>query len=185
MNKKRMLGVLVILVFVLGSAFSIAMPSPAVATLTASIDEYLEHGFTNDLGVKYNATIAIANAFDTDPEFVYGYHSNAAGEFSFIMEVGDFIMDTNSANVVKIAAVTSTNSPSSFAYTANGYTILSNYVATVGVEQLAETTITITPATTIGGYDHTGVYEVLDTETVDTAVAGSYTSTITFTVAAV
>ncbi|WP_320129163.1 hypothetical protein [uncultured Sphaerochaeta sp.] len=188
MNKKRVISLLLVLFFVVAGAFadvSVTMPSAATATLKANIGEYLDHGFTIGT-VKYNPSITIENAFAAPSQFVYGYKTNAVGHFTFTMNVGNFISTSNANNIVKIASVTS--SLSSITYTSTGYKIFSDYTATTvtGVEQNAESTITITPAATanVGSLDHTGS-SIVAAETVQGGAAGSYVSTITFTIASV
>ncbi|WP_155816703.1 hypothetical protein [Sphaerochaeta pleomorpha] len=169
---KRSLIVLVLLSVVLTGVFAVSLGNPATATLNATIGEYFEHGFHTVEGL-YQASVTKNNAFTTDPEFVYGYRTNGTGSFTFNMVVGDFVSGENS---VKIAAV-SASSPLTPA--SGGYTVFS--FTGSGSDKIAETTITISPAQTTGGDDHTGA-AIEEGHSVDSAPAGDYVSTITFSV---
>jgi hypothetical protein len=176
MNIKRSLVGVVLLSIILVSLSAASATEEVTATLKANIEEYLEHGVTSGED-KYQSSLDLENAFTTDPQFVYGYRSNAVGTFDFTMTVGDFINQTDNDYSVKIATVRST---SDLSYsTTDGYTVFTyTYISGASAD---EATLTISPAKISGGYDHTGVL-VADGESVATAPAGDYESTITFVV---
>jgi hypothetical protein len=123
----------------------------------------------------YQATVTKNNAFSTDPEFVYGYRTNYTGTFTFSMDVGDFI---SGSNVVKIASVSASSTLGTYV-SGIGYPVFAFTGA--GSDKTAETTITVVPAQTYGGNDHLGA-AVAEGQSVDSAAAGDYVSTITFSV---
>jgi hypothetical protein len=181
MNKKRMLAVLVILVFVLGSAFSALTVSPVTAILRATAGEYMLHGF--EIGsLQYQGGITVDNAFDTPPTFVYGYKTNALTNYNFFMEVGNFIGTSNTSAIVKISSVASSASSIAYDSATGKYLIFTSTDA--GTLRSDSTTITITPATATGGTDHAGT-TIASTESTADALPGSYEASISFTVVTV
>ena len=174
MNTKRIFIVLLLLSVLLTGVLAGSLIITATSTLNATIGEYFEHGFHTTDGL-YQATVTKNNAFTVDPEFVYGYRTNGNGSFTFNMEVGDFISGDNRVKIASISA-SSTLIPTSI-----GYTVFS--FSGSGSDKIGETTITVVPAQTFGGNDHTGA-AIAEGESVDSAAAGEYVSTITFSVIA-
>lgn len=101
MNKK-LVALALILLLAVGGLFAehtIAKPGDVTAYLKANIGEFLEHGFTVD-SVMYQPSITINDAFNTNPEFEYGYRTNAQGTINFLMTVGDFLHTNGNARIV-------------------------------------------------------------------------------------
>ena len=184
--KKRALAILMILVLATAGLFAegeitIATPDNVKATLTATIGEYLMHGFTVGTA-KYQPTVTIENAFGTTaPSFRYGYKTNAAGTFVITMSVGNFINQTTTGTV-KIGSVTSNKTISDYAVT--GYKIFDTSTIIEG-ERTEEAIITVYPAKTTDGTttDHASVV-IAANEIVTGAPAGVYVSEITFAISA-
>ena len=183
--KKRVLAILMILVLAtagLFAAYTVTVPGTVTATLNSTIGEYLVHGF-NVLGVKYQATVTVPDAFNaTAPSFKYGYRTNAAtGSFSFDMTVGDFINGT--AGTVKIKDVVIASGTLSHAVGTRVYQVFSQ--SGTGVEKTGETTITIKPflSYTANDTDITGTL-ITALNAADGAVAGDYVSTVSFSITA-
>ena len=180
--KKTFLAILMILVLATAGLFAVTIPGSVTATLKADIGDTLLHGF-NYSGVKYRPTVTITDAFGaTAPSFLYGYRTNAAGNFTFKMAVGNFI-NQNVTGAIKIGSVASSNG--ALTYASTGYVIFST-LNTLGTEKTDEATITIYPAKA-EGTDHAGT-TILASEHAgpsNTAPAGSYESSITFAITSI
>ncbi|MDD3928951.1 MAG: hypothetical protein PHY87_04060 [Sphaerochaeta sp.] len=186
MNKKLVAIALMLWLVVSGifAAYEVAIPVSVVATLTATKEEFLRHGFTVD-DEKFQATADIDNAFVVPAQFTYGYETNARGSFSFRMVVGDFLHEDSGNPSVKIASVkigTTTGVPVPASEDASAYYEIltrtnANTVYTTPAPS-GEVDITIYPATpTSGSTDHLGA-TINAGEQIGDALAGDYTSTI-------
>lgn len=185
MNKK-LIAITLVLVLAVSGVFAIVtvdMPGPVTATLKATKGEFLYHGFTVN-SVKYQSTVEVLDAFNTNPEFVYGYWTNAQGNFSFRMTVGNFIHQTSSNPAVKIAQV-KVNGTTAAPVTDETYYELFNFTNAAILDnssQTGEKTITIVPvANSTITTDHLGA-TVGSGQNVTDALAGSYTSEITISI---
>ncbi len=186
MNKK-VLAVGLLLMVLVGGVYAVTLPVTDTATLTASIGEYLYHGFfETETPDVYSATKEIGDAFTTDPVFNYGYNTNidpAVEPIEFTMSVTDFILDTNSDVQIKIGDVlfgTETPTP-----VAGVYTLFNT--ATDGASGSVQVTIQPLKAS---GTDHVGL-DITTDSIIDTlqyvnvdAASGTYTSTVTIYVSA-
>jgi hypothetical protein len=184
MNKK---GIALALVLVIAMSGVFAAPlvvatgtvTDVTATLKATIGGFFRHGFYNSVDEsEYNATLEITNAFVVDPVFTYGYETNTSTAFGIYMEVSDFEHDTEAGVAIKIAEVDiGGNTPDP---DINGvYTLLTS--AEFG--QSENVSIKIIPLKA-AGTDHLGNTISSDLEYVnDNATPGSYTSTVTISVA--
>lgn len=187
MNKKLIVLAMVLLLAAGGlfATYFVTVPPDVTALLKANVGEYLEHGFTVN-SVKYQSSTTILDAFDTanPPQFVYGYRTNAQGNFEFRMTVGDFL-NTNGVNKVRIASVEKGGTPMSPVSGQTYYLLFSeaNASSLGTVQHSGEDTFTIIPATSTGS-DHLGAsigpLEYISENT----VAGSYTATITIGISA-
>jgi hypothetical protein len=188
MNKK---GIALALVLVIAMSGAFAAPleingSPVEsvsATLTAIIGDYFVHGFDDPaLGTQFNAELEIDNAFVEDPNFTYRYETNTQTAFEIKMAVSDFINDANSDVRIKIADVlVGVNDPDP---DGNLYTILTSSLSV----QSGHADITIKPMKNITTttLDHLGTEvttEEVEKYVNDNATPGSYTSTVTISVA--
>ncbi|MDC7231485.1 MAG: hypothetical protein PQJ48_14360 [Sphaerochaetaceae bacterium] len=185
MNKK-VIALALVLVIAMSGAFAAPLVvatgavSDVTATLTAVIGGFFNHGFVNpDTGTEFNTTLAIEDAFETDPVFTYGYETNTSIAFGIYMEVSDFEHDTETGVAIKIADVEiagSTPEPVSEVYT----------LATSAVHGKSENVqIKIIPLKATGN-DHLGNTISSDLEYVNAnATPGGYTSTVTVSVATV
>lgn len=187
MNKKLVALALVLLLAVGGlfATYTVTVPGDVTALLKANVGEFLEHGFTVN-SVKYQSSIEILDAFETNPSFVYGYRTNAQGAFEFRMTVGDF-KHTNGSNIVKIADVKkgSTSPVAIDPVSGESYYLLfseNNAVSLGTVTHTGEDTFTIIPATATGT-DHLGG-TISAGQYIGDATAGSYTSTVTILISA-
>ncbi|MGE4452949.1 MAG: hypothetical protein AB7D92_00315 [Sphaerochaeta sp.] len=191
MNKKVITLALVLLIAMSG-AFAATLTindnpvANVTATLTAIIGDYFHHGFDDpDDGTQFNAELDIEDAFTTDPVFTYRYETNTSTNFAIMMEVGDFINGSDSDYKIKILDVlVGSDDPEP----ASGlYTILSSALS----GNTGSVAITIKPMKEIiaNTADHLGVIvEVGDDEDKyvnENAMAGTYTSTVTISVATV
>jgi hypothetical protein len=155
------------------------------ATLTAIIGDYFQHGFDDpDDSSQYNATLNIEDAFTTDPVFTYRYDTNTSTAFDIKMAVSDFVNGSDSDYKIKILDVlVGSDDPDPVS---GLYTILSSSLS----GNTGSVAITIKPMKDIAvdTVDHLGV-EVTTTDTDkfvnDNAMAGTYTSTVTISVATV
>ena len=185
MNKKA-IALALVLVIAMSGAFaaplvvSTGTVTDVTASLTAVIGGYFNHGFYNpDTETEFNATLAIDDAFETDPVFTYGYETNTSTAFGIYMEVSDFEHDTASGVAIKIADVEiagSTPEPVSEVYT---------LATSAGQGKSENVQIKITPLKAAGD-DHLGNTISSQLEYVnDNATPGGYTSTVTVSVATV
>jgi len=188
MNKKLIAIALVLVLAVSGvfAAYDVTVPGSVNAYLYANKPEFLRHGF-NIEGIKYQASVEIYDAFVTPPTFKYGYETNAKGTFSFRMVVGNFIHEVSTNPQVKIASVTIGTTPVPVTTPTEGdpyYEIFTeNNATTLGsLTHADEKTIVITPASATGT-DHLGTQITAGQHTGD-ALAGNYTATIQFSIAA-
>jgi len=181
MNKKLIAIALVLLIAVSGvfAEITVDMPGPVTATLKATKGEFLYHGFTVN-SVKYQSAVEVLDAFNTNPEFTYGYWTNAQGTFSFRMSVGNFIHQTPSNPAVKIAQV-KVNGTVAAPVSGETYYELFNFTNAAILDnssQTGEKTITIVPVATASvTTDHLSA-PVGSGQNVADALAGSYTSEV-------
>lgn len=109
MNKK-LIALALVLFIAVGGLFA-AVPSTTFveATLTGVVGTYLNHGFTNAVGTKYQATaVNSGNAFATgnSPVLVYGFDAKSDTAFKTVMTVSSFKRDVPGATEkVDIASV--------------------------------------------------------------------------------
>jgi hypothetical protein len=200
--KKRSLAILMILVLATAGLFAATMPTigngatPVNATLKATIGDYFYHGFVNDttfpgtrtltnpiVGSDFYATLAIENAFTTVTPFKYGYKTNSSAIlFNLNMEVSNFLKDGETTKFVAVQKVALNDVD----VTVPGTLIsIFNFTSTAGL-QSASKKIAIYPYMDFvtGAVDLAG-NAIVATNTVNGSPdAGSYTSTITFTVSA-
>ena len=186
MNKK-LIALAMILLLAVGGLFAAAytgtLPGAVTATLNANIGDYLYHGFVDaSAPTGFLSTKVIADAFDTDPTFEYGYKTNISSTygFEFRMIVGDFVHeDVSTGAVIKISDVTVDTVP---IYPISGYYLL---LSKTGAETQESADVVISPAKAAGN-DHLGVpIGASEFYGSTTAVAGAYTSTVTISVVAV
>lgn len=184
MNKKLIALALVLLLAVGGlfATYSVTVPTSVEALLKANVGEFLEHGFTVN-SVKYQSSIEILDAFETNPSFVYGYRTNAQGAFEFRMTVGNFL-HTNGSSIVKIADVKKSNVSIDPVSGQSYYLLFSeNNAESLGtVTHTGEDTFTIVPATATGT-DHLGT-SIGAGQYVGDATPGAYTATVTIAISA-
>ncbi|HKL59863.1 MAG TPA: hypothetical protein VJ863_08195 [Sphaerochaeta sp.] len=191
--KKRALAILMILVLATAGLFAGTIDplvvigngnQSVVATLNATIGQFLHHGFTTGNGSPVNgyySTITVSDAFNTTaPTFTYGYKTNASSgtTYTFNMEVLDFTNGTS--GTVKIQQV-KVGGGSAASQAGRVFEVL-KHVGN-GVENTASKTIQIIPFQTSDGTatDIVGS-TVLTTNAIDQAPPGSYTSTVTFSI---
>ena len=190
MNKKA-IALALVLVIAMSGVFAAALTingnavTNVTATLTAIIGDYFYHGFDDpDDSTQFNAELAIDDAFTTDPVFTYRYETNTSTDFDIMMEVGDFVNGSDSDYKIKILDVlVGSDDPEP----ASGlYTILSSALS----GNTGSVAITIKPMKdiTTATKDHLGVWVAIkDTDKYvnENAMAGTYTSTVTISVATV
>lgn len=197
MNKKLIALALVLLLAVGGlfAAYTVDVPADVTALLKANIGEYLNHGFTVN-SEKFQSSVTIEDAFNTDPSFTYGYETNAQGKFDFQMTVGNFVHTDGETEILikSIKKGTTTITPvtvgSETFYSL--FDIIDNAKSTGSMKQSSEATFTIVPAKKIhkGTLDHLSLTTIgANTEYADYAddedsTPGSYTSTVTISISA-
>ena len=188
---KKAIALALVLVIAMSGVFAAALTingnavTNVTATLTAIIRDYFYHGFDDpDDSTQFNAELAIDDAFTTDPVFTYRYETNTSTDFDIMMEVGDFVNGSDSDYKIKILDVlVGSDDPEP----ASGlYTILSSALS----GSTGSVAITIQPMKdiTVDTNDHLGVkVRTTDTDKYvnENAMAGTYTSTVTISVATV
>ena len=190
MNKK-VIALALVLVVAMSGAFAAALTINGIpvtnvtATLTAIIGDFFQHGFDDpDDSSQYNASLDIEDAFTTDPVFTYRYETNTSTDFDVKMAVSDFINGSDSDYKIKIFDVlVGGDDPDP---TSGLYTILSSALS----GSTGSVAITIQPMKdiTVDTNDHLGVkVRTTDTDKYvnENAMAGTYTSTVTISVATV
>ncbi|MDY0287878.1 MAG: hypothetical protein RBR15_03540 [Sphaerochaeta sp.] len=184
--KKTMLVIAMILIIATSGLFAaVVNPGTVTATLKATINEFLLHGF-NDGVTKYLPAIDVTDAFNAvTPSFKYGYTTNAAPyNFTFTMNVGDFENQNIPGNYVKIQSVASSGGQFLQIGATRNFQVFV-YNALTNILKLDETTLTITPFLTFtGGNDITG-NPISTSQAVSGAPPGNYEAPIVFTITGV
>ena len=179
--KKKCLAVCLILAMTVSVLSATpTLPANVVATLKATLGDYLWHGFVVSGQSAFQSSVEVTNAFgSTAPSFVYGYETNAAGPYTFRMSVGDFVSSTGT---VKIKDITASGATLSWDNATSSYTVFT--VPTTNTYSRSTATLTVYPAlVTTDTTDHRG-NAISAINTAAQAPAGDYVATITFSVSA-
>ena len=164
MNKKLIALALVLLIAVGGLFAELPNYSVATALLKGTIGDLFKHGFLIGDATEYDPEATIpGNAFETPPEFVYGFTAKHGSAFKSQLTVTAF---TKTDGVVNIATVTvavpgSDPKVSNWTDASTPIDVLEYKTSDINKTVTRDATITITPATTDG------------------KPSGQYTSTVT------
>lgn len=186
--KRTLIVFIAVLLLVSASVYALNeeyWPDSVQATLKATLDQYLVHGFILDDPGYYYPAISISNAFVTDPKFTYGYKTNAPGTYKFTMKVTNFVNSSveDVDAIIKIGDIKFNGYSQTFnlGATEHTFTLFNDSVSTyLGSESTSnKVEITILPAREavpgkVNSYEHIGLN--------NNAWAGDYVATITFTV---
>lgn len=166
--KKSLIAIALILLIAVGGVFAaIPVATDAEATLRATVEGDFKHGFTVD-GVPYKPTTAIENAFDVDPELVYGFKARSDTAFRSVMTITDFELNGGqSSDDVTIDAIEIDGDEATFDSGANGYVVLEYKGTDVYSWKTEDVTIVVRP----------------NQAKIDAAPVGIYKSTVTIEIA--
>jgi len=167
--KKKLFAIALILLIAVGWVFAEGEPPAASnveATLEAVIEGDFKHGFTTTEG-PYKSTTTVENAFEVNPELVYGFKAQHESPFRSLMKVDDFTESADPLKTVGIDSILVDGEPAEIAQGTSKYLVLEYKDSDVGYWRTKSATIVIAPKQS----------------EVDAAPVGIYRSTVTIEIA--
>lgn len=184
MRKKMLIICLVLVVAVSALGATPTLPANVVATLKATLGDYLWHGFVVSGQSGFQSSAEVTNAFgSTAPSFTYGYETNATGPYYLRMAVSDFTNGSGGSVKIKSIGVSGGGATLTWNAATASYTVFTvpannTYTSTTAL-------FTVRPAllsSDATANDHLG--NVIGGGNAAQAPAGNYVATITFSVSA-